>query len=343
MRLLPIIASFLFFNSIFAQEQYVLIDKTYDNVPEELLQKAKDNNFDNYGLYFINGYLNVSKKDKSTFMDTSGNIMDQLYDFKTDMSSANIFFTGQPVTGTNDTGQKEEQRYINIQGYNAMGEKVQTEIGSMGDYYFSSNMARVYDHYLSTDTDYFTVHYDKPDPSKSGGYSLQEGLINAKGDIVLKAKYTSVRQIANDYFLLKQEDGTTEIINVKDKSTLPVKIGRIFPYNEVPNVQQVNTFVSFNEKIIATDGDTDMWGVYDMANKKWSIPATYEELKPFNTFRQIGERTKHILFTDTFFVKKEGKWGAVDSNNNTVIPFNYSKMDYNGASFIVYDENALYG
>ncbi|OWW25806.1 hypothetical protein B4Q04_09435 [Zobellia sp. OII3] len=339
MRLFPIIASFLFFNSVFSQEEYINIDKTYDRVPDELLQKVKDNGFESSGIYFINGYLNVNKNDQSTFMDTSGNILNQLYDFKTDMSSAKIFFTGQPVTGINDIGKKEEQRYINIKAFNAMGEPVQTEIGATGDYYFSSNMASVYDHYLSADTDYFTVHYDKPDASKSGGYSLQEGLINGKGAIVLKAKYKSVRQIANDYFLLKTEDGASEIMNVMDRVTLPVKIGRILLFNEVPNVQQVNTFVSFNDKIIATDGDTDKWGVYDMANKKWSIPATYEELKPFNTFRQLGEHMKHILFTDTFFVKKEGKWGAVDSNNTTVIPFKYSKMDYNGASFIVYDEN----
>lgn len=242
--------------------------------------------------------------------------------------------------GINDYGKKEEDKYISVQSVDASGNPIDSEINSKPDYYFSSNMSSVYDHYLSKDTDYFTIHYNKPDPSKGWGYSLQEGLINGKGKIIIKPEYRSVKQIYNDYFILTKEDDTRQVMNLKDMSTLPVNISSIYFYRDVPNVRRLDDYLSFNEKIIAKDAKEKAWGIYDLANKKWIIPAIYQELKPINTTRQLGDQgLKHLLLTDAFVAKKDDKYGVVDNNNEIIVPFEYSKIGFTGSFFKVFDAN----
>lgn len=340
MRLLPIIASLLFFSTTYAQEEYVIIDQPYDMASNEFTKKITDANYETSIGYFINGYLTIKKKDQSTFVDSSGNILDKLYDFKTNMSSNKIFFIGKPITGINDYGKKEEDKYIGIQSVDANGNPIDSEINSKSEYYFSSNMSSVYDHYLSKDTDYFTIHYNKPDPSKGWGYSLQEGLINGKGNIILKPEYLSVKQIVNDYFILTKEDDTRQVMNLKDMSTLPVNISSIYNYRDVQNVRRLDDYLSFNDKIIAKDAEEKAWGIYDLAKKKWNIPASYQELRPISMIKQLDDSgLKHLLFTDAFIAKKDDKWGVVDNNNVTIIPFEFSKINFNGSFFEVFDAN----
>ncbi|WP_324027193.1 hypothetical protein QSV08_05165 [Maribacter sp. BPC-D8] len=338
MRLLHFLTAVLLLNSVFGQEEYVTIDKQYHKPTDEFKKKIIDAKYEP-GSIFINNYLTIRKDDKSTFVDTSGNILGNLYDFKTEMSTNNIFFTGEIVTGINDYGKRENDKFINLQAVDASGNNIDSEINSKPEYYFSSNMARVYDHYISKDADYFTIHYNKPDPSKGWGYDLQEGLMNGKGEIILEPKYKSVKQIENDFFILTDGDKSKKVINLEDMSTLSTNFSNIYSFSDVPNAQRLDPYLSFNEKIIAEDANSKAWGIYNLISKNWEVPAIYQKLMPVNTFRQVGDKMRHILFTDAFIAVKDNQWGLVDNINNTIIPFEYEKVEYNYKYFKVFNKD----
>lgn len=54
------------------------------------------------------------------------------------------------------------------------------------------------------------------------------------------------------------------------------------------------------------------YGLFNLNDMRWSIPLMYDELKG--------------LGNSLFAVKKDGKWGVVDSNNNTILPFSWSEV-----------------
>ncbi|MEP1984010.1 MAG: hypothetical protein ABJJ07_10115, partial [Maribacter dokdonensis] len=148
MRLLPFLIAFISLSSVFAQDKYVTIDLQYHKPTDELKEKIINAKYEP-GSIFINNYLTIKKDNQSTFTDSSGNILKNLYDFKTEMSTNNIFFTGDIVTGINDYGKKENDKFINLHAVDASGNKIDSEINSKSEYYFSSNMSRVYKHYFS--------------------------------------------------------------------------------------------------------------------------------------------------------------------------------------------------
>ncbi|APA65999.1 WG repeat-containing protein [Maribacter sp. 1_2014MBL_MicDiv] len=337
MRLHSFLFAILSFGSILAQDKYVTIDEQHHKPTKELKEKIINAKYEPSSI-FVNDYLTIKRNDQSTFTDSSGNILDKLYDFKTEMSTSHIFFTGDIVTGINDYGKKENDKYINIHAVDASGNKIDSEINSKSDYYFSSNMSRVYKHYFSKDQDYFTIHYNKPDPSKGWGYDLQEGLMNGKGEIIIEPKYKSVKQIENDFFIVTDGDNSKKVINLKDMSSIPANFSDIFSFNDVPNAQRLDPYLSFNEKIIAEDANSKAWGIYNLNTKSWEVPAIYQQLIPVNTFRQVDDKMRHILFTDTFIAVKDNQWGLINNTNNTIIPFEYEKVEYNNKYFKVFNK-----
>ena len=335
MKILSTCLLLLAFNAVVAQSNYAIIDKMYDEIPKELKKTIEEENYQLNSSFYINGYALISKQGKRTFLSKSGEILDKEFGFRTNMTKENLFFVAQPVEGVNDYGKLEVEKYVNIQAYNASGNPVTSEIGNHSNYYFSSNMLKVYDYYEAQNTDYFTIHTNVPDGQS---YKIREGLINGKGDIVLHPKFSAVKQLFQNYFLVRKATGYFQITNLDDQSVDTTQFDSYKTYTDMPNVQRGGEVIAFDSKVIVSEAGSSKWGIYDFIERKWTSPADYDEIKAINTGRKLDDiGYKQVLFTDVFLVRKGDEWGAIDPNNNLLIPIQYSKIIYDTNRFEVFN------
>lgn len=345
MKFLLNIIILLVFNSILAQNEFIYVKKLVDEVPKEAKKIIENQNYKLDWPYYINDYALIERKGKKTFADKSGKIMDNEFDFRTNMTKDKFFFTAQSINDINDYGSSEVAKYVNIKTFNSSGATVESEISKYNDYYFASNQLNRFKYYKSKNSDYFTIHSDVSNSNIGKGYDIKEGLINGRGDIILTPEYITIKQVIDDYFLVKKEREYFQIINIKNSNIDATHFTKIMTYTGMANVQRLDDIIAFNSKVIISEADSNLWGIYDLVNKKWAIPAVYDEVRPINTLKLNKTRlsSKRVLLTDLFIVRKVEKWGVVNSRGETLIPFSYSKITYNyDSKFNVYNDEGLY-
>lgn len=145
---------------------------------------------------------------------------------------------------------------------------------------------------------------------------VKQGLIDIKGNIVLKAKYDGVVGAFNEQGLMSvQNDNKFGFVDIKGQEIIPLV------YDKVES--------RFNEGLLAILKE-GKWGYINDKNEI-EVPFIYEEADGFSE--------------GLARVKKNGKYGYIDKNNKIKIPFilKYSKNAFFVNGLAVYKNNGFYG
>lgn len=150
---------------------------------------------------------------------------------------------------------------------------------------------------------YQTITYNK---SKTHFIVLSNGkagLIDNKGQWLLKPIYSSIQLKFKTYLAIKKSDKLT-LADTYGKLKLPLQ---------------------FEDVGILNGDDYDVkqqgkWGIYNASKHKMIIPCTYD------AFDYCGGCS---MQSDYVYAKKEGKWGVIDFSNAVLIPFKFDHGHYN--------------
>ena len=132
------------------------------------------------------------------------------------------------------------------------------------------------------------------------------GVINKKGDIIIKPEYTQI-YIPNpedDVFICFENEDY--IILDKNKKTL---------YDEYEDISVIviSEYTSEFEKKVLTYKENEKYGLIDFSGKKLTEPI-YESIS------SLKNKPENLL------VKKDGLYGILDCNGNTIIPEKYHSI-----------------
>lgn len=123
------------------------------------------------------------------------------------------------------------------------------------------------------------------------------GVISTSGKIVIEPKYELVKYLNSSKLYAVKENGILKLINSEGQIVLE----------------------SGYEDIIEAKGEdivifkTGKYGIMTVAGVE-KIPATYDDLK--------------YLFSIYYIAKKDGKYGIINSSNETIVNFDYLNMTY---------------
>ena len=192
------------------------------------------------------------------------------------------------------------------------------------------------------------------------------GLINSKGEIVLKPEYHVIsfinknlisiqKEYSKPYQILRYDlsqviDADIESIKVSGYTDtilfLRIKglwaiIGTSGNIIVPPTFSKIETDNPQNEIVYMVQKpnkqNKNLWGIIHI-NGKEILPAEYEEIR----------RTRKIYGNNNFLVKKNNKWGRVDKNNQQIIPFEYddlqaTQITYNGQNVYLVSKEDKWG
>ena len=131
------------------------------------------------------------------------------------------------------------------------------------------------------------------------------GIIDFTSQVIVETGYEDIKQITGNHMYVVKQDGKWKLINSK-KETL------------IENVNDVTQILDNQYGILLVSGEE-------------KIKPQYEELSN--------------MFDDYYLVKKNGKYGIINSANEQVLPSEYSKITYKkDADFVVAEkENVAMG
>ncbi|SHL62551.1 WG containing repeat-containing protein [Chitinophaga jiangningensis] len=128
------------------------------------------------------------------------------------------------------------------------------------------------------------------------------GVIDAEQRIVVKPEYDQVEAKWNQYLELKKGNK----VNLADKQGT-----QLFPWQ----FEEINYLDGNNFDVRAGK----LWGIYNLEAKRLIIPLAYEG---FDYCGGCGRKGDYL------FAKKNGKWGIINFNNETLLPFEYDHEHY---------------
>jgi hypothetical protein len=121
-------------------------------------------------------------------------------------------------------------------------------------------------------------------------------------NIRYNAKYEIYSNIDDqyDFYCDKYSRDKYNNMGIVDKSgnvILPHIFGKNYSYS---NKTQIILYINSN------------YGLFNLAERQWTIPMEYEELSDLNN--------------NLYAAKKSGRWGVIDNNNNVIVPFEWYQI-----------------
>ena len=189
---------------------------------------------------------------------------------------------------------------------------------------------------------YGLAYYDVLDEERSteDDYYYLCGFMDTQGNIVIEPQYDSVSAFFNNRAVVTDRNGMTGLIDTTGKYVIEPIYDNIW-------VSEVSPYY------LAQDHD-GLWTVIDRDGTPLSEPKAFEVISGFNENYAIVQTEEGVGYIDhtgnpvipceyefafnhneeLFSVKKDGKYGVIDKNNNVVVPLVFddiSAVDDNAA------------
>lgn len=160
------------------------------------------------------------------------------------------------------------------------------------------------------------------------------GLINKKGNILIKNKYEYLEYAFDDYFIATESE-KVGIINVEDKTLIE------FKYDIIQKVKDKNAF----QAIISNQNIIDMYNnkvvkQLSMNNAVLYTTENYIKLLSDKDMKYLDNEGNLInnkeIFTENSILSyaKNGKWGFIDKEGNTIVEAKYDMVtEFNDYGF----------
>jgi hypothetical protein len=312
-----------------AQNNYIEINKSLKKVNPTVISKIQSLGFTANFDYYINNYLLVKKDNYRSLSDTLGNVINLPIknNFVFYPTKKGIIFTADESKNIHSHSEK----LYNIQSFNVKGEENKIQINNLSSYFFSFRVGQIPRQYFTDFGDYITIH-------KAVDNVIFEGLLQDNGKLVLEAEYQSIDHIGKNFFSLKK-DGFYYIFDAVKKTINPTKFEEI-------QIYEINFENYFYGKNIAKKDNK--YGLYDFTLNKWAITNVYDKLEQIIESFGLDQRTpkaRHIkvMYTDLYIAEKDKKTGAINQQNQVIVPLLYSKISYskdgrNPNYFTVYND-----
>ncbi len=176
------------------------------------------------------------------------------------------------------------------------------------------------------------------------------GLVNDKGQTIIPVLYKAILTLKEGY------SSEYIIVNENDKYGIISTSGVILIEPNYEDIKYLNTSEAFAVK------EAGVWKLYNNAAKEIIIDGGYEDIieykndnitiKKDGKFGVINSNKEEIiipeyedlkyLFSIYYIAKKDDKYGIINLENETVIPFEYTNMNYvEGGNFIQADEGNM--
>lgn len=159
--------------------------------------------------------------------------------------------------------------------------------------------------------------YEKLTPVGNGSYlfrqNRKEGLIEVTGKIILPANYKKLKPFTSNGLAAARADELYGYLNRTGTWQLP------------PAYLQAGDF-AYDRAVVMTEDEK--WQLIDATGKNY-LRETYAQLWYANENRWI--------------VEKEGRYGAIDAEGNTVIPLIFAEIQAATEGFMAYQQEQLWG
>jgi len=172
-------------------------------------------------------------------------------------------------------------------------------INTKGEKAFDSPLAAYHpaDALAGTDQGHSIVYTNEKEPLMLVLRDHKMGLISGQGTWLLQPEYDTIDLQWKTYLRLKKGDKVT-YADTRGKLLLPLQ------FQDAGILDDDHFDVKTNGK----------WGVFSSPENKLVIPAIYDS---FDYCGGCGSKGSYV------FAQKDGKWGVVDFENKTLIPFEY--------------------
>lgn len=151
------------------------------------------------------------------------------------------------------------------------------------------------------------------------------GVINENSEVVLENKYSYIEYLHDQYFIATQESNLLGVIDENGKVIID------FQYEVLQKVDNTNVIEAKKLKENATDlYSKDLEKVYSKQNISVTNKGEYirvygqDEVKYFDINGKELDNTR-IFERKLYSKQKDGKWGFVDKQGNTIIDFIYDR------------------
>lgn len=162
------------------------------------------------------------------------------------------------------------------------------------------------------------------------------GLVNTDGSIIVPVEYAEVKALTKDYqngYIVKNAENKYGIIKSDGQIALEVK------YENIKNIRENDMYIVKLDgkwKVLANDGTVYLEGKVDNAvslnngNVVVTEKNKYELLNIYTGVKISAEYEElTYMFEDKYIAKKDGKYGAINTNNEVIVEFKYANIEYN--------------
>jgi len=184
---------------------------------------------------------------------------------------------------------------------------------------------------------------------KKAIYEDRYGYIDTTGKVIINPIYKVARQIINNQLIIKTVNNKWSIINLKGEKVIPIeydwigywhdnlaviklnkKWGYINKKNE-PVIEMKYSFATDFEQGVAICKKNNKYGIIDTLGNIIS-PFVYEKYKQIvdvhgDFYEEKYETNKRFSMEEGYIIlKKNGKWGFLNINGETIIPFEFDNI-----------------
>lgn len=218
-------------------------------------------------------------------------------------------------TGNKITAQKDEE----VEIYNAKGEKQQSK----------------YDNSIETSNENYIITIDEQD---------KFGIVNKEGQVLIRNEYQYIEYAFEDYFIAT-ENGKVGVIDVNKGEVIE------FKYDIIQKIKDKNVL----QAIISSTNTIEIYNnkVEKQASIKDAILYTYDnyiklisdkDMKYLDNNGNVISNKELLKENKTFAYKKDGKWGFIDSSDNTIIEAKYDMVtEFNEYGFAGIKKDGKWG
>lgn len=172
----------------------------------------------------------------------------------------------------------------------------------------------------------------------------QMGVMNLEGTELIPPQYQEIKYATGQYYIAKK-DNKYGIIKENNEIVKPFEYASI-SYQTGAGFFQLDAQESVETKILDSNLEEKLTGILSEinTNKEYIRIRIGEEYKYYN-FKFEEKQAKDILLENALFLsKKDGKYGFVDKNNQTIVEHQYDDaMEQNQYGYIAVKKDGKWG
>ncbi len=169
------------------------------------------------------------------------------------------------------------------------------------------------------------------------------GVMNTNGEVLIDAQYDSLKETKVGMFIASK-DGKYGIINSSKEEKLPFEYTSI-TFSEKADLY-VAEDSNFNAKILNSNLDEKASGILSELNEsKGYLKLKVDDGYKYYNFKFEEKKNTEILTNNTLFLaKKDGKYGYVDKNNVVVVNYIYDDAtEQNNSGYVAVKKDGKWG